>query len=132
VQGGVPGGVEGGVPGGVAGGVPGGVADGIADSSREAGAEAKKAPERKLVHKVDPAYPAEAKKKAIEGLVLIDVLITAAGDVKDVKVTKGPSELHESAVSAVSQWKYEAGPHDTRATLTIHYRLSKKDEKPRP
>ena len=103
----------------VAGGVPGKAA-------------AKQASERKLVSKVSPSYPAEAKSKGIEGIVLLDVLITAAGDVNDVKVTRGPSELHESAVSAVRQWRYEAGPQDTRATLTINYRLSKKDEKPRP
>jgi hypothetical protein len=33
----------------------------------------------------------------------------------------------------VRQWKYQPGPHDTRATLTIHYKLQKTDaEKPRP
>jgi bla regulator protein blaR1 len=92
----------------------------------------KQAPERKLVSKVNPSYPAEAKKKGIEGIVQLDVRITAAGAVEDVKVTKGRSELNDSAVSAVRQWKYEAGPQDTRATLTINYRLSKEDEKPRP
>lgn len=96
------------------------------------GAPARQDAERKVVHKPQPAYPAEAKKKGIEGVVLLDVLITAAGDVKDVKVTKGPSELHDPAMSAVRQWKYEAGPHDTRATLVIHYKLAKKDEKPGP
>jgi TonB family protein len=92
---------------------------------------AKQAPERKVVSKVNPSYPAEAKEKGIEGIVQLDVLITAAGAVRDVKVTKGPSELQESALNAVKQWRYEAGPHDTRATLTINYRLDK-DEKPRP
>jgi hypothetical protein len=60
------------------------------------------------------------------------VLIAAAGEVRDVKVTKGPSELRDAAVSAVKQWTYEAGPQDTRATLTINYRLPKEDDEPRP
>ena len=83
--------------------------------------------ERKIVQKVQPTYPAEAKKSGIEGSVVLDVLITAAGDVTDVKVVKGPEELREAASAAVRQWKYAPGDVDTRATLTIRYRLDKKD-----
>ena len=83
--------------------------------------------ERKIVQKAQPTYPAEAKKSGIEGSVVLDVLITAAGDVTDVKVVKGPEELREAASAAVRQWKYAPGDVDTRATLTIRYRLDKKD-----
>ena len=57
--------------------------------------------------------------------MVLDVLITAAGDVTEVKPVKGPEELREAASAAVRQWKYEAGPADTRATLTIRYILDK-------
>jgi TonB family protein len=95
----------------------------------EASATAPKTPlrERKIVQKVQPTYPDDAKKNGIEGSVVLDVLITAAGDVTDVKVVKGPEELRDAASAAVRQWKYEAGDVDTRATLTIRYRLDKKD-----
>jgi TonB family protein len=83
--------------------------------------------ERKIVQKVQPTYPADAKKSGIEGSVVLDVLITAAGDVTDVKVVKGPEELREAASAAVRQWKYAPDNVDTRATLTIRYRLDKKD-----
>jgi TonB family protein len=83
--------------------------------------------ERKAIQKVQPTYPAEAKKAGIEGHVVLDVLITAGGDVTDVKVVKGPEELREAASAAVRQWKYEAGPVDTRANLTIRYILDKKE-----
>ncbi|HYU41258.1 MAG TPA: M56 family metallopeptidase [Vicinamibacteria bacterium] len=83
--------------------------------------------ERKIVQKVQPAYPADAKKSGIEGRVVLDVLITAAGDVTDVKVVKGPEELREAAAAAVRQWKYAPGDVDTRANLTIRYILDKKD-----
>jgi D-alanyl-D-alanine endopeptidase (penicillin-binding protein 7) len=92
-----------------------------------AAAAPRTARERKPVQKVQPTYPAEAKKAGIEGNVVLDVLITAAGDVTDVKAVKGPEELRESAAAAVRQWKYEPGPADTRATLTIRYLLDKKD-----
>jgi TonB family protein len=87
----------------------------------------KTAPERKVVSKTPVTYPAEAKKKGVQGMVVLDVLITAAGDVTDVKVVKGPEDLRESAASGVRQWKYEPGDVDTRATLTIRYILDKKD-----
>jgi TonB family protein len=86
----------------------------------------KTARERKVVQKVQPTYPADAKKAGIEGSVVLDVLITAAGDVTDVKAVKGPEELREAASAAVRQWKYEAGPADTRANLTIRYILTRR------
>jgi D-alanyl-D-alanine endopeptidase (penicillin-binding protein 7) len=92
-----------------------------------AAAGKKTAPERKVVSKTPVTYPVEAKKKGVQGMVVLDVLITAAGDVTDVKVVKGPEELRESAASGVRQWKYEPGDVDTRATLTIRYILDKKD-----
>jgi TonB family protein len=96
----------------------------------EGGAPAPKSVrERKLVQKVQPTYPAEAKAAGIEGSVVLEVLITAAGDVTDVKPVKGPVELREAAAAAVRQWKYEAGAADTRATLTIRYILDKDKDK---
>jgi TonB family protein len=82
--------------------------------------------ERKIVEKVNPLYPPEAKTKKIEGTVLLDVLITAAGDVADVKATKGPAELRDPAADAVRQWKYEPAGTDTRATITLRFVLDKK------
>jgi len=92
------------------------------------GAEAKRA-ERRIVTKANPVYPAEAKQSGIEGKVVLDVLVTAAGSVTDVKVESGPEELREASVDAVRQWQYEAAPADSRMTLTIRFRLAKDDGK---
>jgi TonB family protein len=92
-------------------------------------ASGKKAAPRKPIHKVNPSYPEDAKKEGIEGPVSMEVLIGAAGQVKDVKVIKGPAELAESAMAAMRQWKFEPGPTDTRATMTINYVLDKAKEK---
>ncbi|HEY7509493.1 MAG TPA: M56 family metallopeptidase [Vicinamibacteria bacterium] len=89
-------------------------------------APAKRAAERKVLHKPNAAYPAEAKERGIEGDVVMDVRITAAGDVEDVKVTKGPADLREAAAEAVRQWKYAPSDRDVRATLTIRFVLDKK------
>jgi TonB family protein len=95
-----------------------------------AAAGQKRLAERKLVEKVNPVYPPDAKTKHIVGIVLLDVLITAAGDVTEAKPTKGPEELREAAASAVRQWKYEPADKDTRATITVRFLLDSKKEKP--
>jgi protein TonB len=80
---------------------------------------------------VQPTYPAEAKSKGTEGIVQLDILVTAAGDVKDARVIKGPSELREAATGAVRQWKYEPADTDTRMTITVRFMLAKEDKGPR-
>jgi TonB family protein len=100
-----------------------------------AGAEpaAKRAPERKLVSKVNPAYPPEAKKDKVEGTVLLEITIEKTGEVSNVSPVKGPEPLREAAVAAVRQWRYEAsdiGP--TRATITIRFILDKTKGKDKP
>jgi beta-lactamase regulating signal transducer with metallopeptidase domain len=101
----------------------------------EVGAEAK-APamaEPKLVHKVDPVYPADAKTEGVQGIFLIDVMIGKDGAIRDARVAasaptserlsemkaaKGPAKwtpaaqegdarLAKAALEAVRQWRYE-------------------------
>jgi TonB family protein len=89
-----------------------------------------KAAERKVLHKLNPAYPESAKARGIEGDVELDVLVTAAGEVTDVKVVKGPGELIEASVSAVRQWRYAPAGTGTRMTLTLRFMLAKDAPKP--
>jgi TonB family protein len=101
----------------------GGAAGGGAVGTSGGEAAARKPGPRKRTVKVDPTYPPEAKSKGVQGSVVLDVLITAAGDVKDVKVKEGPAELTQSAQDAVRQWKFEPAGKDTRATLAVRYSL---------
>ena len=89
-------------------------------------AASKRGPERKLVAKVNPAYPPEAKKNRVEGIVLLDVTIEKSGEVSKVNVVKGPEALREAAAVAIRQWRYEpsdVGP--TLATITVRFMLDK-------
>jgi len=89
----------------------------------------KRGPERKIVSKVNPVYPGEAKKDKVEGNVILDVTVEKSGEVSKVTAVKGPEALRDSAVTAVRQWRYE--PSDlgaTRMTITVRYVLDK-DEK---
>jgi TonB family protein len=91
---------------------------------------AKPGPERRIVTKVNPSYPAEAKKDKIEGDVVLEVKVEKSGDVSSVKAVKGPEALREAAVTAVRQWRYE--PSDLSPalmTITIRFALAKDEDK---
>jgi len=126
VEGGVEGGVPGGVPGGVAGGIVGGTGPGGGEEPLRVGGEVK-APV--LQQKVDPTYPEAARKARMEGVVILEAIITASGTVEDVKVLKSVNPLLDaSAVRAVQQWRYKPATLNGRAvrvylTVTVTFNL---------
>jgi protein TonB len=117
--------VGGGVPGGVVGGVPGGVAGGIDDEAQEKPMPGQAAPEkktRKLVRKVEPAFPEDGKKLRGREDVILSITIEESGAVSDVKIVKGHPSFNESAVAAVKQWKFEPSDRSpAEATVTIRF-----------
>jgi protein TonB len=58
--------------------------------------------------RVSPRYPERALARGIEGRVLVEFTITAAGNVRDAHVVAAePSNVfNKSAVDAVRQWRY--------------------------
>jgi protein TonB len=127
VDGGVEGGVEGGVPGGVMGGVVGGTGAGGGDEPLRVGGDVK-APV--LTTRAEPTYPEAARKARMEGVVILEAIITAEGNVEDVRVLKSVNPLLDaSAVRAVQQWKYKPATLNGRAvrvylTVTVTFRLN--------
>jgi protein TonB len=82
----------------------------------------------KLINSVSPIYPAMARTQHIGGDVRVDALIDANGRVTTMKVISGPALLHQAAMDAVRQWKYEAATLDGKAvpmhlTVTVQFRL---------
>jgi len=62
----------------------------------------------KLIKKVDPIYPEEARKEGISGVVILSVRSDEKGDIVAVKISKSAHELlSKAAVEAVKKWKYE-------------------------
>jgi protein TonB len=126
VDGGVEGGVPGGVPGGVLGGVVGGTGPGTGDEPLRVGGDVK-APQ--LVNRVEPSYPEAARKARMEGVVILEAIITANGNVEDVKVLKSVNPLLDAAATrAVQQWKYRPATLNGRAvrvylTVTVTFNL---------
>jgi protein TonB len=126
VEGGVEGGVPGGVPGGVLGGVVGGTGPGTGDEPLRVGGDVK-APQ--LVNRVEPSYPEAARKARMEGVVILEAIITANGNVEEVKVLKSVNPLLDAAATrAVQQWKYRPATLNGRAvrvylTVTVTFNL---------
>ena len=80
-----------------------------------------------LVSKVAPVYPTLAKNQHIAGNVVIDALIDANGRVSTTKVLSGPALLHQAAMDALKQWKYQPATLDGKAvsmhlTVTLQFR----------
>ena len=81
-----------------------------------------------LIASTAPAYPSLAKAQHIEGAVRIDALIEANGKVSSMKVMSGPVLLHQAAMEALKQWKYQPATLDGKAvpmhlTVTVQFRL---------
>jgi TonB family protein len=67
----------------------------------------------RLSEVASPNYTAEAKKKKIEGVVTLAIVVDKKGDVVDAKVVKGLGYgLDENAIIAVKEWKYKPGEKD--------------------
>ena len=82
----------------------------------------------KLLAHGEPFYPAEAKKRGIEGSVELRARVGRTGEVIGVTPVSGPWLLFPAAVNAVREWRYEptfvnGDPAETLADITIVFRL---------
>jgi len=67
----------------------------------------------RAIKQTPPEYSDEARRKKLEGTVLLSLVVTANGDTTDIKVTRAlGSGLDEKALEAVSQWKFEPATKD--------------------
>ena len=60
-----------------------------------------------LLSKVPPEYPAAAKDKHIQGVVLLRVIIDREGNASNLRLISGHPLLAPAAIDAVKQWKYK-------------------------
>lgn len=61
-----------------------------------------------VTYKVDPAYPAAARKEGVKGTVHLKVLINVNGRAIDAQVvgSSGHSALDQSALNAIYKWRF--------------------------
>ena len=64
----------------------------------------------RAIYVPDPDYPDEARKKKIQGTVILSIVVGSDGSVHDVKIKRSVGYgLDEKAMEAVSQWQFEPG-----------------------
>ena len=105
--------------------IGGGNKEPVAPAHVEVGGDVRPA---RMLSSVPPAYPALAKAQHISGDVRIDALIDANGRVTTMKVVSGPTLLHQAAMDALRQWKYQPANLDGKPvamhlTVTLQFRL---------
>jgi periplasmic protein TonB len=82
----------------------------------------------KLLSSVQPVYSSFARSQHVTGDVTIDALIDANGHVTSTKVISGPTLLHQPAMDALRQWRYQPATLDGKPvpmhlTVTLRFRL---------
>jgi TonB family protein len=70
-----------------------------------------------LVHKVDPAYPLEARKQNLQAVIALDIVVGRNGSVVNVRPLNGPDILAQAAVDALRWWRFEPYVVDGKAVV---------------
>ena len=80
-----------------------------------------KAPQRKLIHKVDPPYPWDLKRAYIGGTVRLDVIVTPRGNVEGVSIIGGNPILADVAARTVKKWQYAPAETATKIRINVEF-----------
>lgn len=83
-----------------------------------------------LIKKVNPKYPKQARKKHIQGTVLLYAKISKDGDIADLTLISGDPLLAKAAIDAVKQWKYRpylllGEPVEVETQIQVNFMLSR-------
>jgi TonB family protein len=78
-------------------------------------------PDRKLVRREEPEYPAIADKMALHGSVKLKIWISPDGSVRRLEYVGGHPLLAESALKAVKGWRYETNAKETTAMVEVRF-----------
>jgi protein TonB len=108
--GGGPGGAGGGALGGIGNGEGTGVGDGKATE----------------VYTPSPAYPSDARRRNIQGIVLVELMIDSDGSCRFQRIVEssGCDSLDDAVAKTVAHWKYRSAAADGRPdTLTKRVRF---------
>jgi TonB family protein len=79
-----------------------------------------------LITRVEPQYPSEAKRRHIQGRVVMNVLVGSDGLVRKLVVASGNPSLVEAATTAVRQWRFkprnlDGQPAEFETRITVNF-----------
>jgi protein TonB len=107
-------GVAGGAPGGIAGGRLGGRGDDVYRPDQVAVAPS-------VVSAVQPIYPAVARARGQQGVVVVQAIIGRSGDIErdSVKVLQSQPPFDDAALDAFRRWRFTPGRDDSGSAVRV-------------
>lgn len=81
-----------------------------------------------LLYRVEPEYPEQAREQKIQGVVVLDVHVSADGAVQDVQAVSGPPLLIAASTDAVKRWRFKprtnnGRPVEMQSRVSLNFRL---------
>lgn len=85
--------------------------------------------EGNLIRKVQPAYPPLARNARIQGVVVLQAVISKQGSIENLQVLSGHPMLVSAAIEAVRQWRYRPyvlnnEPVEVETQITVNFSLA--------
>jgi TonB family protein len=83
--------------------------------------------QRLLVHRIEPVYPAEARKQRLQGIIAVNIVVGRDGSVLSMRALNGPDVLAKAAMDALRWWKFEpyrlnGDPAVVETTLAMEFK----------
>ena len=80
-----------------------------------------------LIHRVEPVYPAEARKQRLQAVIALNVVVGRDGSVVSMRPLNGPEILAQSAMDSLRWWKFEpyrvnGEPAAVETTLAVEFK----------
>jgi TonB family protein len=73
--------------------------------------------QRLLIHRVEPEYPAAARARNLQGVIVLDVIVGRDGSVVDLHAKNGPDILAQAARDALRWWRFQPYRVDGQAVV---------------
>jgi protein TonB len=78
---------------------------------------------------VPPVYPRNAIEQRVQGVVILEAVISPTGCIRSVEVQRGVPALNWEAIRAVMRWRYtptllNGVPVPVIMTVTVNFKLS--------
>jgi len=81
-----------------------------------------------LLSRTLPQYPATVRALHIQGIVVLQAMISKTGLIENLRVVSGPPMLRQAAIDAVQTWRYKpyllnGNPTEVETTINIVFTL---------
>jgi protein TonB len=81
-----------------------------------------------LLTPIRPVYPAIAKAAHVEGVVVVEAVISRMGTIESLRVVSGPEMLRGAALEAIREARYQpyrlnGEPVEVQTTITVNFRM---------